>query len=155
LAAALALVLLLSILPPSLRDVYSTIHSIVKGEESANHFHWQVADSLQKVGVQPGDKIAYIGYSFVASWARLARVQIIAELPERNRFLPIDDDNLIRSQAVDEFWKADVSVRNRAVEAFARTGAKIIVAENIPSTANASGWERIGTTDYYFYTLAR
>ena len=39
------------------------------------------------------------------------------------------------------------------IAAFARTGAKILVAEKVPSTAPVAGWTRIDQTDYYAYPL--
>ena len=110
------------------------------GQAAAAHVHWQVADGLQRMGVRPGDKVAYIGrgFTFFAFWARLARIQIITDLPAR-----------------DDFWKAHSSLRNRVIEAFAKTGAKIIVADEVPRWATAEGWQRIGETSHYVYFLPR
>jgi hypothetical protein len=42
------------------------------------------------------------------------------------------------------------------LETFARTGARVIVAEGIPAWASgADGWQRIGATHFYVYVLPR
>lgn len=43
---------------------------------------WAVAQGLWRMGIGPGDKVATLGTSFQAYWARLARVRIIAVIPD-------------------------------------------------------------------------
>jgi hypothetical protein len=70
--------------------------------------------------VEQGDKVAVIGYGFGSFWARLARVQIVAEM--------------LGWQA-DDFWLGDPALQSEVVQAFAGTGARAIVAEKVPSYA--------------------
>ena len=77
-------------------------------------------------------------------WARLARVKIVAEVP---------------NQEVDKFWAGGPSVQLRVLRAFARTEPKVIVGspeampghqpEGIPQFVLDMGWQKIGGTDYY------
>lgn len=99
--------------------------------------HWEVASGLSAIGIRPGDRVAFVGYSFDAFWARLARVQIIAE-----------------TQDVAMFWAVDRSVRAEIIKAFAATGARAIIAENVPANISADGWRRIGNTPYFVYLLS-
>jgi hypothetical protein len=101
---------------------------------------WQVADGLHRIGIHPGDKVACIGDAATAYWARLARVHIVAEIP-----LPETGD----------FWAADPSVKGQVLEIFAKTGAQVIVTEQAPRHASASGWQQIGQTNHYAYPLQR
>jgi hypothetical protein len=103
------------------------------------HLHWKIADSLDQMGVKPGDEVAFIGgsdFAYAAYWARLARVRIIAEI------LPRD---------APDFWGADNLVASRVIKTFARIGAKAIVAEKVSAWSSAcdptKGWQRIGNTD--------
>jgi hypothetical protein len=116
---------------------YSALRYSIQ-KDSPAHIQWYVAEFLHRMGVQPGDKVASIGRTFDAAWAHLAQVQIVAEIPRR-------DEN--------EFWAANDAVRSQALRTFGKTGAKLIVADRVPSYASALGWERIGTTDYYVYML--
>ncbi|MGH9532399.1 MAG: hypothetical protein ACRD2Q_08395 [Terriglobales bacterium] len=83
--------------------------------ERPERVQWQLAQELEKQGVRPGDGIAVVG---VALWnssaARLARAQIIAEVPVRN---------------LNEFWAADTTTRQRILETLAASGAKAAILE--------------------------
>jgi hypothetical protein len=114
--------------------------------------NWQVAEGLKRMGVQPGDKVAVLntsigppGYlgnirsSDNMRWARLARLQIVAEVYSR------EDKN--------NFWKVDDAAKQQVIGAFAQAGAKMIVDDEVPDWAAAEGWQRIGNTDHYVHFL--
>jgi hypothetical protein len=107
-------------------------------KDSPAHIQWYVAEFLNRIGVQPGDKVASIGRTFDANWAHLTQVRIIAEIP---------------SADVDEFWAANDAVRSQALSTFGKTGAQLIVADRVPSYASTLGWNRVGNTGYYVYVL--
>jgi hypothetical protein len=90
------------------------------------------------MGIKPGDDIAFVGYSFGAFFARLARLRIIAEIP---------DDQ------AESFWLADPATRSAAVEAIRKTGAKAIIAEWVAPGASVNGWQRIGNSRHFIYSL--
>jgi len=98
----------------------------------------EVAEVLHKLGVDRGDKVAIIGYGFESFWARLARVQIVAEM---------------LSHEADAFWVGGPALQSEVVRAFASTGAKAIVAEHVPSYASLVGWHQVGDSDHYIYLL--
>jgi hypothetical protein len=114
--------------------------SIGSSQPTVRSAPWRVADGLRQQGFQPGDKVAFLGYTFDAGWARLARVRIVAEMFPYNP---------------DEFWTADASAQAEAINAFAGTGAKAIVAEYVPSDAAANGWQRVENTSFYVYVMSR
>ncbi len=116
----------------------ATASDLIGSLDRSAHQQWEVAEGLRKMGVQPGDKVATIGSGFKAYWARLARVSIVAEIPR---------------EGVDSFWAASPSAQSQVMPIFAKTGAKVVVAEKMPSFVLVSGWQRIGTTDYYRYLL--
>lgn len=98
----------------------------------------EVALSLRNLGVQPGDDVAVIGYGFDSYWARLADVQIVAEL--------------LGTEA-NPFWTGTRSVRNEVINAFAKTGARAIVAENVPRNAALPRWHHVGNSNYFILLL--
>jgi len=59
----------------------------------------QVVHAVNQMGVRRGDKVAVIGWSENISWARLAGVQIIAEIPleEKNVFLEAEKSIRVKS----------------------------------------------------------
>jgi hypothetical protein len=104
-------------------------------------------DALRDMGLGPGSKIAIIGSSFGAYWARLGRVRIIAEIPAHTTdpevyYLP--------TTAAQRFWQADARVKEEVMKAFAQTGARATFAVDAPT---ALGWRRIDRTSYSVYLL--
>jgi hypothetical protein len=98
----------------------------------------QMAETILEMGIHPGDEIAYVGYSFGAFFARLARLRIIAEIPDSD---------------AEQFWRADHSARSQVIQAITSTGAKAIIAEWVSSGASPDGWERIGHSRHFIYRL--
>ncbi len=139
----------LTVGPSSARAAYVTLRGVIS--EEAPYVNWQVVEGLKQLGVQHGDKVAVLntsigppGYSGnIRSsdnmrWARLARLQIVAEVYSR------EDKN--------DFWRLGDPVKKRIIEAFTQAGAKVIVDNKVPSGAGAE-WQRVGKTDYYVYFL--
>jgi hypothetical protein len=119
----------------------STVPALSRLPLHLPHTDWEVAEGLKTMGVQAGDKVAYVGATNQAFWARLGRVRIIAEIPDSD---------------AARFWEADSSVRSKVLEVLARPGAKALITEKVPRSVAASrlGWVRIGKTDYYAHPLA-
>jgi len=149
----LALVIIITVIPmanaigltPTHPKAYSAVRAILKREEAPAHIHWQVAECLHRIGVQPGDKVAviwpeYLHVSPNPYWARLARVKVIADMPIKDR----SDSGL-----------AGHEVESQTIEIFAKTGAKVIVAEKLPDYVSTTGWQRLGDTDFYAYLLMK
>ncbi|MDQ3650564.1 MAG: hypothetical protein M3458_09915, partial [Acidobacteriota bacterium] len=142
----------LTIVPSSARMPDVAVRHLIR--EEAPNMNWQVAEGLKQMGVRPGDKVAtlnssigppgYLGNTRSSDnmrWARLARLQIVAEVYSR--------------EGKNDFWKADEAVRRRVSEAFVQAQAKIIVDDQVPGWAVAEGWQRIGETDHCVYFLSR
>jgi hypothetical protein len=125
----------------------SLAHDVRKWRGDSAHAQSEVAVALNRLGVQPGDRVASIGDSFRAYWARLARVRIVAEIPSPGPY------HEITAGDVDRFWTASERVKTQVMETFARTGAKVIVTDHIPGHTPTPGWIQLGTTDYYAYLL--
>lgn len=104
------------------------------------HIQYEVAATLKKIGINPQDKVANIGNSYWSTWARLARVRIIAEVTG------IKDK-------MSNYWEYDKETRKQVLNIFASTGAKIVVTLKAPSFAKDEGWHKIKNTEYYFYDL--
>jgi len=101
---------------------------------------WEVARALKQIGIQEGDKVAYLRRSPWGDffWARLARIQIIAEVPPGE---------------FDKYWAAPPPVQTEVIQALAKTGAKAVISAAMPPCASASVWQRLGNTDYYAHVL--
>ena len=139
---SITVVLVISILfttvASSSREIVRSVGQLVAGEDPSAHEQWQVAEGLREKGVVPGHPVAFIGDSHRAFWAHLLGLRIISE---------------IQREEVPKFWESDPALQSELIDAFARTGAKAVVAEKPPSSTNLSGWERIRDTHYYVYML--
>ena len=116
----------------------STAHYLRADVRQVDETNQRVAQWLSRNGTRPGDWVALIGFGREAYWARLAGLRIVAEMPIENSA---------------RFWGADSALRSQVTGAFARTGAKILVAEKVPPSAPLAGWTRIDQTNYYAYCL--
>ena len=105
---------------------------------SAGHAtnHPAVAEGVLAQGLEGGDEVGFIGYSFSAYWARLARLRIVAE---------------IHPQDLAEFWDASSKQKSEIMRAFAAAGVTAVVAEPQTSRPIPPGWETIGQTEYLLY----
>lgn len=96
------------------------------------------AKELWRMGLHPGDKVAFIGDGTGAFWARLAKLRIIAEIMDSNH-------------GSQQFWKAPEEMKRTVYETFSRTQAKLIVS-SCPS-APSIGWKPIRGSSYCFFYL--
>lgn len=97
-----------------------------------------VAHALNDVGVVQGDRVGVIGYGFDSFWARLAGVQIVAEMLEWD---------------AEEFWQGDEALRQNILRAFANTGVDAVVAEHVPGYAGLHNWHQVENSNYYIYVF--
>jgi hypothetical protein len=73
------------------KDVTRLLHT--------KHTHWEIAEGLHSLGVPPGSKVAHLGMKNYY-WARVARVKIVAEIPNP-----------------EEFWAKSAAVRADVLQA--------------------------------------
>ena len=117
---------------------------LLHGHEDEWNQQWMLARELREIGVKPGDRVAYIGSSMDADWARLDGVRIVAEIPviwERQPGLM--RRVLANTSEIDDFWHAGMEKRERVYQAFREAGASIAVADRLPKDVAAPGWHRV------------
>jgi hypothetical protein len=110
---------------------------------------WLVADELKRLGVKSGTPVAAIDVqdrwhwspARIGDWALLARVPIVSEVFQ----LDLNDGM--------QFWQVSPERQARALDALRGTGARVVVASGVPASANATGWVRIRSSDYYYRFL--
>ncbi|MDR3573743.1 MAG: hypothetical protein P4L50_07775, partial [Anaerolineaceae bacterium] len=102
--------------------------------------HYQTAQSLNADGLQPGQAVAIIGSGWDAMvWARLARVRIVAQIPQEDS---------------KDFWSSsDPGTKEAVYDAIAKSGAKAIVTEETVPSIGFADWQRIGDTPYHVHFL--
>ena len=120
-----------------------TITLLPKNAVSRHHHSEEqvhIAESIAEAGIHRGEKLAVVGSSLADGWQKLSGVSVVAE---------------ISADDADQFWVSGESQRARVFEAFAKTGATVAIAEEIPRWALTPGWERVGATSVYIHPLNR
>jgi hypothetical protein len=110
---------------------------------SSRSFQWQIASDLHGMGLEPGDKVAWMRPSAFTpkqnyAWARLARVEIVAEVPGAQE---------------SQFWNDSPETRGKLFDAVSQTGAAAFVVTAMPSGFPDSGWQPLGKTGYWVHML--
>lgn len=90
--------------------------------------YWDVAQQLRQLGVQPGDKVASIGFTFDGYWAHLAGVTIVTEVPQSD---------------AGTFWISGPATKDQVLQTFARFSDKAVVSNRVPDFTEPPGWTRV------------
>jgi hypothetical protein len=118
-----------------------------------------VSDALREGGLRKGDRIVYIGRSEDFYWARLAGVQVKAEIRQfdTNYYLYSLVPNSVTTglqRSVDIYWTAPSEVKGKIDQILFETGAKVIVTDDVRAADDANGWDHVFGTAYYVHSLS-
>jgi hypothetical protein len=136
---------MIAVITRSTHTFYSSVKNTARNaaaEGVGQPVQLQVSEALRNRGLQPGDAVGLLNFDPfwlpVVHWARLARLRVVAEMPNTE---------------TDEFFAIPDSRRREAFEAFARAGAQALIATSVPADKTLPGWERLGNTNYYVLEL--
>ncbi len=106
----------------------------------------QVAETMREHGLEPGQRVAYIGFESAAAHVGLEGAHIVAVIPQRAAH---NDKAWGRPYVItfgkpDEFWRSSPETRQQVLDAFRSVGAKWVFADTVPKSANTDGWEVAG-----------
>lgn len=120
----------------TLISLYPSFHSSIEASfQSLPNEQWEVAKALhQDFGLRDGDSVGCIGNCIFSYWARLGRLRIVTEIPNRQARL---------------FRGSTPSAQFAALRSMAAAGAKVAVTTGYVG----NNWRQIGQTDYYLYEL--
>jgi hypothetical protein len=97
-----------------------------------------VAEQLNALGAQPGEKIAIIGDGTGAYWARLGRFRIVAEIMGMNH-------------GAQQFWESPDQIKQDVYRHFAQAHANLVVSA-CPQAIPAD-WQKLSGTSFCFRPL--
>jgi hypothetical protein len=92
----------------------------------------EAAKALRRLGLQAGEKVAVIGNPLPATWARLARLRVIAEIPDAT-----------------EFWGVPLSTREAVISQLRNSGMVALVTCAPVPTVGHRDMIRLNETPYY------
>ena len=90
--------------------------------------HWDRAEGLRLSGIAPGSQVATLKLTNRCMWARLARVRVIAEVPD---------------EEAARFWAAGEDRKALVYQVLARAGAIAIITDSVPGPEAGQGWQEV------------
>jgi hypothetical protein len=89
------------------------------------------AKNLRRLGLQPGDKLAFVGNAdHHPYYARYDRLRVVSQIED-----------------ADEFWRLSPTDAKRVEDRLASIDVKALVAFNRPANMPESGWADIGSIE--------
>jgi len=105
--------------------------------QPARNVQWEVAQGLLKMGLAPGDQVAFLGHTTIADyWAHLAGLKVTADIP---------------LEAVESYWLTSPEKRDQIALQLCARGIKALVTAETPLVP--ANWRSIGDTGYYAQVL--
>jgi hypothetical protein len=133
-SVSLAIVLVLGF-----QIAWSVGHSVVRLVISGASPDWAVAQELRAARIEPGDRIAFVGFALTNHyWAHMAGATIVVE---------------VSPEAPSSFWTASPAIKAQVLQAVANAGVKVVVARDVPPSLLHDGWQNVTGSDYYLLTL--
>jgi hypothetical protein len=150
---------------PAAGALLSFAKSLNKDEILSRNGPWHVSseavsETLRARGVKPGDRIAYIGQSTDFYWARLAGVEVNAEIrqwgePSDPWFLSLVPKTSVSGleRSVDIYWALSPEKKEKVDHILYGVGSTAIVTDAFPMGGDATGWNNIPGTSFYIHLL--
>jgi len=88
------------------------------------------AKGLQQLGLQPGDKVAFVGFAASCYYAQYDRLSVVSQV-----------------LYADDFWRLNETDQKRVEDSFASIGAKAVITTSLPAGNHESGWMEVGHLD--------
>jgi hypothetical protein len=89
------------------------------------------------------------GFAGPAFWASLGQFRLVAEVFFVPKSHTPDLMSFRREFQNNDFWDADIEQQEKVLNAFAKTGARLVVSIQAPRGPGAASWRRIGDTNTY------
>jgi hypothetical protein len=116
------------------RVVKSSVSNLAVALTKQENVNWQIAQSLQRMGVRRGDKVSDLAIDSHVQWARLAGVTIVSEIPFGEELT---------------YWSASPEERDKVLQLLAGTGARVLVTADPPVASMDKDWIPLGNTGFY------
>ncbi len=112
-------------------NLFKVSRDFVQMPKRPEHVLWQMAQTLNHMGIPPGSRIAFFGHGDNTTyyWARLAGFRIVADIQE---------------QDLPQFWSAPPPVRAEILERLAALNVRAVVSSGCPTET----WKHVGDTPY-------
>ncbi len=117
-----------------------------------------LCEALWERGIKKGDRVAYIGGLGDFYWARLAGVQVNAEIRQLSVDGPLQA--LVPpgraaefERSVDLYWASPSETKEKIDSILYKTGSRAVVTDAFPTAGGVSGWDHVSGTSYFIHIL--
>lgn len=147
---AFCILVLLVVIPLRFKEpARVAFNDLRHSSETEPNLNYLIAQRLQQLGLQPGDKVAYLGMGIDADWARLDHARIVAEIPVRFvrswnfRGSSVSADG----SELERFWQSDPATRQRILQLFRQAGAKFAITDGLFYPKDSTEWQPVLTPE--------
>ena len=121
------------------------LDDLIHRREAERNLNYLLTERLRELGLHAGDRIAIIGTSINADWARIGSFRIIAEVPATypRDWKPFRNFTFDDPANVGKFWDSDAATRAAILRFFREAGAKMAIVEGSYYADRAAGWEHV------------
>ena len=122
--------LFVAFVPLALLDAKSVAETIRQFRHPRDEEYVTAAKGLQQLGLQPGDKVAFVGFAASCYYAQYDRLRVVSQV-----------------LYADDFWQLNSADQKRVEDRFASIGAKAVITTSLPAGNHESGWMEVGHLD--------
>jgi hypothetical protein len=124
-----AATLLVAFVPLALLAAKSVAETVRQFRHPRDEDYVTAAKGLQRLGLQPGDKVAYVGFAASCYSAQYDRLRVVSQV-----------------LYADDFWRLNETDQQRVEDSFASTGARAVITTSLPAD-HETGWTEVGHVD--------
>lgn len=125
--AVCAIALLVAMTPLAQLVEKSVVMTVRQGRHPVEEEYVTAAKNLQALGLQPGDKVAFVGFAASCYYAQYDRLRVVSQVLHS-----------------EDFWQLNGADAKRVEDSFASIGAKAVITTNRPVDNHETGWTEVG-----------
>jgi hypothetical protein len=122
-----AVALLVALTPFAQLELKSVAASIRQFRHPMDEEYVVVAKNLQRLGLQPGDKVSFVGFAASCYYAQYDRLRVVSQV-----------------LYADDFWRLNAADAKRVEDRMASIGVKAVLTTNRPASNQEAGWTEVG-----------
>jgi hypothetical protein len=122
-----AVALVVAMTPFALLVEKSAVAAVRQFRHPVEEDYVLTAKNLQQVGLQPGDKVAFVGFAASCYYAQYDHLRVVSQIVN-----------------ADDFWRLNPTDAKHVENTFASIGVKAVLTTSRPTGNQEAGWTEVG-----------
>jgi hypothetical protein len=122
-----AVALLVALAPLAQLAAKSVVATVRQFRHPVEEDYVVAANNLERLGLQPGDKVGFVGFAASCYYAQYDRLHVVSQVLYS-----------------DDFWRLDAADAKRVEDQMASIGVKAVITTNRPASNHEAGWTEVG-----------